>query len=118
VSNLRDLLNRDYEDFRNVAITDGDFALRLEYTWGNATLFVPDPESQEWKDLEYENDIRQWPCVANVPEKCPHILRFLKHHYVGRLIPTDRKVKPWRAIRFGGVKSEMKSTFIPVELRC
>lgn len=90
---LRELLNRDFEDFRNVAITDWDFAFRLEYTWGNATLFVPDPESQEWKDLEYEKEIEQWPCDANVLKNCPHILRFLKHHYVGRLIPTDKKVK-------------------------
>ena len=90
---LRNLLNLDYESFKNVVIMDRDFALRLEYTWGNATLFVPDPESQEWKDLEYEKEVREWPCITNVPEKCPHIPRFLKHHYVGRLIPMDKKVK-------------------------
>ncbi len=90
---LRNFLNEDYGGFRDVAITDWDFALRFEYTWGNATLLVPDPESPEWKDLEYENEVRQWPCIENVPKKCPHIPRFLKHHYVERLIPMDKKVK-------------------------
>jgi hypothetical protein len=90
---LRHFLNQNYEGFRDLALTDPDFTLRLEYPWGNVTLLVPDPESQEWKNLEYEKEISEWPCIENVHQKCPHILRFLKHHYIEHLIPMDKKVK-------------------------
>ena len=109
---LRNPRNQDYESFKNVFLADWNLTLRLDYTWGNS-LFVPDPDNQERKDLEYEKEVGELPCISNVPQKCTHIPRFdLKHHFIGRLFPIDNK-------NLGGKQDlvEMIKTIIPTKLR-
>lgn len=90
---LRGLLSRtDYSSFQRVVMADQDFAYRLQYTWGNATLFVPDHEGQEWKDLGYAEEVLKFHCIP-IPENCPGVSQFLRHHYVGKLLQQGRKVK-------------------------
>lgn len=90
---LRGLLGKtDYSSFHRVVMAYPDFAYRLQYTWGNATLFVPDHEGQEWKDLGYAEEVSKSHCIPN-PENCPRVPPFLKHHYVDKLLQANRKVK-------------------------
>ena len=88
---LRNFVNEEYGGFRDVVITDWDFARRLDYTWGNATYLCRIRRVKNGKTWNTKKKLRHMPCIENAPKNCPHIRRFLKHHYVDRLISMDKR---------------------------
>jgi len=94
---MSDLLSYRYQDFGNlVSSTDTSWNKRLVYSWQNITVLVPDPESQEWKDLRLTEEFEERGCnPQNSKKQCPQIRRFLEHHLVDSslLIKEGKKRK-------------------------
>jgi hypothetical protein len=92
---LFDLISRNlsYYNFNHLINTDSYFQLRLQYWWGNTTIFVPDSQGQEWKDLSFQTSKVDEGLCKVYPERCPRIDPFLRHHMVTRSIPEGMKVK-------------------------
>lgn len=57
---MSDLLSCRYQEFGNlVSSTDTSWNKQLVYWWQNITVHVPDPESQEWKDLRLTEEFEE-----------------------------------------------------------
>jgi hypothetical protein len=82
----------EYSEYERMVLVDIDFVLRLHYTWGNATLLVPDPQSSEWKDLRFREEDLAVNCV-DYPAKCPRIPKFLSHHLIEGDFQQEKKRK-------------------------
>jgi hypothetical protein len=60
---MSDLLSCRYQEFGNlVSSTDTSRNKQLVYWWQNITVHVPDPESQEWKDLRLTEEFEEQGC--------------------------------------------------------
>jgi len=82
-----------YPEFSEVIRSaDKSWEYRLEYWWENITLLIPDPQTQEWKDMGLVAEIREKGCNPdNSKTLCPRIRQFLKHHIVYGSLREGRK---------------------------
>jgi len=60
----------------------------VDYPWENVTAIVPDPGNQAWKDLDLYRKYK----AAQFGDVKPY-REFLRHHFVTRSVPQDKKVK-------------------------
>lgn len=84
-----------YPEFTElIKITDQSWVERLGYWWENITVLIPDPQSQEWKDLGLMEEVHQKGCKQdNSKTLCPNITTFVKHHLVDGSLREGRKYK-------------------------
>jgi len=88
---VRNLLwDQKYHDFGTLLWSDPELATRLQYTWENVTVFVPDPNSQEWQDLGLVSEFYNGSCIAQ-PQECDKVRRFLKRHVLEGSVPKKGK---------------------------
>ena len=88
---VRNLLwDQKYRDFSTLLWSDQELATRLQYTWENVTVFVPDLNSAEWKDLGLAQEFFNGSCVAQ-PEECEKVQKFMKRHIVEGSVPKKGK---------------------------
>jgi hypothetical protein len=90
---MEDMLPYRYQEFANlVSSTDTSWNRQLAYWWENITALVPDPESQEWKDLQLTEEFEERGCnPSNSKKQCPKIRRFLELHLVDSSLLEEGK---------------------------
>lgn len=90
---VRNLLwDQKYRDFGTLLWSDQELSTRLQYTWENVTVFVPDPNSSEWKNLRLADEFYNGSCVAQ-PDECTKVRKFLRRHIMeGSLPKKGRKI--------------------------
>ena len=84
-----------YPEFMELIVNANEsWTYRLDYWWENITLLIPDPQTQEWKDLGLVDEIHEKGCkLENSKTLCPRIRQFLKHHLVDGSLREGRKRK-------------------------
>src|SRR2546423_4768357 len=88
---VRNLLwDQKYREFGMLLWSDQELAIRLQYTWENVTVFVPDPNSEEWKQLGLVEEFYNGTCIAQ-PEDCAKVRRFVRQHIVEGSVPGMKK---------------------------
>jgi hypothetical protein len=81
-----------------VSSTDTLWNRQLAYWWQNMTALVPDPESQEWKDLRLTGEFDERGCnPTNSKKQCPQIRRFLEHHLIDASLLKEGKKRKTKA---------------------
>jgi hypothetical protein len=62
------------------------------------TALVPDPESQEWKELRLTEEFDERGCnPTNSKKQCPQIRRFLEHHLIDASLLKEGKKRKIKA---------------------
>ena len=92
-SKMSDMLPYRYKEFANlVPSMDASWNKQLAYGWQNMIALVPDPESQEWKDLRLTEEFEERGCnPTNSKKHCPQIRRFLEHHLIDASLLKEGK---------------------------
>ena len=104
---VSELLYGHTEFGKLVSAMDLSWGTQLVYWWENMTVFVPDPASQEWKDLRLTEEFETRGCNrTNSRRQCPRIRRFLEHHLLDTSFLQEgkkRKTKAGNKIWWGQV---------------
>jgi hypothetical protein len=92
---IGDYLGTVYPKFGQLIMsTEESWRDRMEYWWENITVIIPDPQSQEWKDLGLVEEVQEKSCkFENSKTLCPRVRTFLKHHLVDGSMREGKKYK-------------------------
>jgi len=98
MDNVGNVLFR-HPDFQKLVFSlDSSWEKQTLYGWANMTVLVPDPNSQEWKDIGLIQELERNGCnKTNSKKKCPRTRRFIEHHLVDSSLGKEGKKKKTKA---------------------